>query len=90
MLRETVVEGVKQGLRIIAPLHDAVYLVHKTPEELETMIDIMDQSVRTIMGDKYFPIGTEAKTITAEEYYVEEKGADMFERFKHLITGGKK
>ena len=90
MLRETVVEGVKQGLRIIAPLHDAVYLVHKTPEELETMIDIMDQSVRTIMGDKYFPIGTEAKTITAEEYYVEEKGADMFERFKHLITGEKK
>ena len=47
----------------------------------------MDDAVKAVMGDRYFPIRVDHKTITANDYYVEEKGQYMFERFKHIITG---
>lgn len=66
------------GLRVIAPLHDALYIVHdegKTEESVATLRDCMQRAFQDFYPHK---IRIDAKTIGRDDLWVEEKGASDF------------
>lgn len=90
VLRLSVVECIRAGLEVIAPLHDAIYIIHKTPEEVDLLVRIMRRSSKealSVLAADPREIDVTTKTISSDEYYVEGKGKAMFEKYKKIITG---
>jgi hypothetical protein len=79
MMRRAVIAAQKKGLKIVFPLHDAIYVLHPadSTEEIEMLDKIMAQAVTDVLGEGVI-IRTEAKTFTHEDTWIEGKGKKMF------------
>lgn len=92
IMRQAVHHAMKDGLDIMCPLHDALYVLHKIEdmEEAKTRLQAaMDKAVKEIftrLGMPDVKIRVDAKTFKHGDYWVEKKGKDVFEKMKGYLT----
>ena len=87
--RLAVVEAVKAGLRVIAPLHDAIYLVSKDPENDRVLLEnIMLKATEKILGESQnsTKMRIDSKIFSSNDKFLEEKGYSAWENLKkHFV-----
>lgn len=78
-MREAVRLAHERGLRILCPLHDAIYGICRVEEDHERILgECMDEAVRLVVGDK-LTIRRDLAVHEHGEPWVEEKGAKYLE-----------
>jgi DNA polymerase I len=86
MLRLTCCFGIKDGVEICAPIHDAVLIaapLDRLPEDIAKMESAMRMASRTVL--KGFELRTDVKVVRFPERYMDKRGADMWERIMRLL-----
>lgn len=87
ILRQSIINAQKLGLRVIAPVHDAVYVLYplSDPSAPERLASAMTDAVTTILGpDK--PIRLETTIHGADEPWVEKKGEATYKKLSPFLT----
>lgn len=87
MLRLACSMATEEGINIVAPVHDAVMIeadVDTIDVAVIRMQAIMAQASRIVLGG--FALASDARIVRWPDRYVDEKGADMFERVIRLLT----
>jgi len=79
LLRLAIVLAARKGVRIIAPVHDAI-LIEARDEDIEEhvrlAIEAMDEACRAVLGDV---IRTECQIIRADGRYFDKKGKKLWD-----------
>jgi len=84
ILRYAVIVALKRGLRIIAPLHDAIYLLHKEDDTMD--MELLKQCMKEAVA-KFFPglsITMDAETHNSKETWIED--LERYEIFKQFLS----
>ncbi len=73
ILRRAVRYAQRAGIHVVAPLHDALYVIHREdkPEQIKVLKECMNRAFKDFYGRD---IRMEAKTWNSREEYVEEGG----------------
>lgn len=86
MLRLACIYGIQAGIRVIAPVHDAV-LIEAPLDELEAataiMQEAMKQASRVVLAG--FELRSDAKLVRAPDRYEDERGATMWAMVMRLL-----
>lgn len=87
IMRSAIALAHDAGLKILCPLHDAIYIEHNENDEeaKRTLAECMDKAVTQVLGDRIKIRGDE-KTITSSDVWVEKKGKAMYESLKQYIA----
>nr|WP_315473028.1 DNA polymerase [uncultured Undibacterium sp.] len=88
MLRLACCLATEEGIRVIAPVHDAL-LVEASIDELETvgnrMLEIMQEASAVVLGG--FRLSAEAKYVFSPSRYEDERGKFMWDTVNGLLLG---
>lgn len=87
MLRLACSLAVEAGIRIVAPIHDAVLIeapLHGLDEATAQMQECMRQASATVLDG--FELRADAKTITFPDRYVDERGSTMWGIVNDLLA----
>lgn len=87
MLRLACCMAIDAGINVVAPVHDAVMIedaVDTIDATVARMQAIMAEASRIVLGG--FELTSDAKIVRWPERYVDEKGAEMFERVMRLLA----
>jgi DNA polymerase-1 len=86
MLRLAIIAAVERGIRVCAPVHDAL-LVEAPEAEIEAVVAetsaLMTQASRIVLGGE--PVRTDAKIIRWPDRYVEPRGAALWQQLLRLL-----
>ncbi len=86
--RRAVVRAAEAGLTVLCSLHDALYLESKEPDKHSQALEsIMIQATCDVLGMKIqdCDIRIDTKVISHEETWVEEKGAEDWNKIKKYL-----
>jgi hypothetical protein len=86
MLRLACCLGTENGIRICAPVHDAVLITAPISEldaDIVTMRHYMEQSSAIVLAG--FKLATEAKTVLYPDHYTDRRGEKMFAKVMDLL-----
>jgi DNA polymerase I-like protein with 3'-5' exonuclease and polymerase domains len=88
MLRLACVMAMKSGLKIIAPVHDAILL--EAPfdtfhQDVKKLQDIMTEAGAIILDG--FEVRTDADLISYPDRYQDERGIEMWDKVTQLVEG---
>jgi DNA polymerase I len=86
MLRLACCRLVEQGITVIAPVHDAIMIEASTTgifEAVEKTQQVMSDASAVVL--KGFKLGTDIKTVTYPERYMDERGEDMWNLVQMLL-----
>ena len=79
LLRLAIILGARKGVRIIAPVHDAI-LIEARDDDIEEHVrlatEAMDEACRAVLGDV---IHTEHQIIRADGRYYDQKGEKVWD-----------
>lgn len=87
MLRLACCMATEEGINVVAPVHDAVLI-----EDSADTIDVTVTRMQAIMAEASkvvlngFELGSDVKIVRFPDRYVDEKGAEMFERVMRLLS----
>lgn len=87
IMRSAVIEAWQRGIQVLAPLHDAIYFIHRAEDREETIriaSECMGNAVSKFMD---LDIRLDIETYTHEDDYVPAKGRKDFEKFSKYIKG---
>lgn len=85
IIREACYLSLKRGVGILAPVHDAIYIMHKTgdTEAINIVVECMAQAVENIVpGCK---IRVDINTHVGGKVWVHEDGKETYERLKQYL-----
>lgn len=86
MLRLAIIGAVERGIRVCAPVHDAL-LIEATSEDIEEHVrqtcELMGQASRAVLNGT--TVRTDTKIIRYPERYTEGRGATIWRRLQALI-----
>ena len=86
MLRLACCLGTENGIRICAPIHDAV-LIAAPMDQLEDAVQMMRgymaEASRVVLDG--FELATESRSILYPEHYSDKRGAGMFAKVMSLL-----
>jgi hypothetical protein len=86
MLRLAIIAAVERGIRVCAPVHDAL-LVEAPEAEIEAVVAetsaLMTQASRIVLGGE--PVRTDAKIIRWPDRYVEPRGGALWQQLLRLL-----
>lgn len=89
ILRRAQYLAVREGIPIVAPLHDALYAVSdsdKAEGYAAALQVIMDQAITDILGElATFKIRIDVDLYPHDKLYVVEKAESFYNEFKHII-----
>jgi hypothetical protein len=87
ILRQSVINAQKMGLRVIAPVHDAIYIQYSLsdPSAPDRLAEAMTDAVTAILGPGK-PIRLETTVHGAEEPWVEKKGEATYKKLSPFLT----
>ena len=86
MLRIACCLGTERGIRICAPVHDAILIeapIEEIQEVTRRMQDYMRMSSRIVLGD--FELRTDAEIVRWPNHYSDPRGEVMWKRVMRLI-----
>jgi DNA polymerase-1 len=86
MMRVAAIGGVRAGIELCAPVHDAFLIAapaERLEEDVAKMRTIMSEAGRVVCGVR---VRTEAKLIRYPNRYMEERGIDMWNRVMRLAN----
>jgi DNA polymerase-1 len=87
MLRLACCMATEQGINVVAPVHDAV-LIEDSADTIDITVirmqAIMAEASRVVLNG--FELGSDVKIVRYPDRYVDEKGAEMFERVMRLLS----
>jgi DNA polymerase I len=86
MLRLACCLGTEQGIKVCAPVHDAVLIcspLDRLDADVACMQQAMAEASRIVLGG--FELGTDAKIVRYPDRYMDERGAVMWGRVMKLI-----
>lgn len=87
MLRLACSMATEEGIDIVAPVHDAV-MIESDAARIDTTVtrmqSIMAEASRLVLGG--FELASDAKVVRWPDRYVDEKGAEMFQRVMRLLA----
>jgi hypothetical protein len=86
MLRLACCLGTENGIRICAPIHDAVLIaapIDQLEEAVQTMRGYMAEASRVVLDG--FELATESRPILYPEHYSDRRGAVMFAKVMSLL-----
>ena len=86
MLRLAMIGGVEVGIKICAPVHDAILIAAPLgliEDHVHQMRDIMRRASRAVLEG--FEIRTDAVIVKYPERYMDERGSEMWERIMRLL-----
>jgi DNA polymerase I len=86
MLRLACCFGIKAGVEICAPIHDAVLIAAPLDwlsDDIDKMQSAMRAASRAVLGG--FELRTEVKPVRFPERYMDKRGADMWDRTMQLL-----
>lgn len=78
--------AIRAGLNVITPLHDAMYIMHKTGDEAAvlTLQMCMNQAVEDVVPGCL--IRMDVETHDSDKVWIHEDGADMYHRMKKYLV----
>jgi DNA polymerase I len=86
MLRLACCLGTENGIRICAPVHDAVLIaapLNELDADVARMRGYMEEASRIVLAG--FKLETEAKTVRHPDHYSDQRGEKMFEKILSLL-----
>jgi hypothetical protein len=86
MLRLACCLGTESGIRICAPVHDAVLIIapiEQLEADIAAMRNFMAQASRLVLGG--FELGTEYRTVLYPQHYSDRRGETMFTKVMALL-----
>jgi hypothetical protein len=86
MLRLACCLGVENGIRICAPVHDAVLIVvpiSQLEADIAAMRHYMAEASSVVLAG--FELGTDVKTVLYPERYADRRGEQMFAKVMGLL-----
>lgn len=86
--RLATVDALKAGLKVVANLHDSIYILSSNPEEEQRMLErIMLNATAAIMQEpvNQCTMRIDGKVFTHDDLYIEEKGEKDWNRFKKYL-----
>ena len=86
MLRLACCLGIERGIKICAPVHDAVLIeapVNRLEEDIATMRGCMEEASRVVLAG--FFLRTEAKTVIHPDHYSDPRGEWMWREIAALL-----
>jgi len=89
MLRLACSMAMDAGLKIIAPVHDAILLeapLETLDQDVEKLQAIMTEAGAIILDG--FPVRTDADIVRFPDRYRDERGTEMWEKVTDFISGG--
>ena len=92
LFRLAYVWGTRHGLRLIAPVHDAVLLESsedRIEDDVALMREIMRRASRVILNptaDDNFELRTDAKIIRHPDRFTDSRGAELWETVLKLLA----
>lgn len=87
MLRLACCMATEDGINVVAPVHDAVMIedgIESIDATVHRMQAIMVEASRIVLGG--FELASDAKIVRWPDRYIDEKGAEMFERVMRLLA----
>jgi DNA polymerase I-like protein with 3'-5' exonuclease and polymerase domains len=87
MLRLACCLATERGIEVCAPVHDAVLIcapLDRLDADVERMQEAMREASRVVLGG--FELGTDAKVVRYPDRYMDERGAEMWDRVMKLIN----
>jgi hypothetical protein len=87
MLRLACCFAAEQGIEVCAPVHDAVLIcaaLDRLEADVAKMEEIMREASRIVLNG--FALGTDAVIVRYPDRYMDERGADMWQRVMKLIN----
>jgi DNA polymerase I-like protein with 3'-5' exonuclease and polymerase domains len=87
MLRLAVSLGVESGVKVLAPVHDAIAIeteIGRMQDDIATMREAMAEASRVVLGG--FELGTKAETFVYPDRYADPRGAAMWEKVMSLLA----
>jgi DNA polymerase I-like protein with 3'-5' exonuclease and polymerase domains len=86
MLRLAVIGAVEHGIKVCAPVHDAL-LIEAADDEIENAVqltqDIMGKASRAVLNGT--TVQTDAKIIRYPDRYEEDRGAVIWHKLQSLL-----
>jgi len=86
MLRLACCFGIRDGIEICAPVHDAVLIaapLDRLDEDVTKMQAAMGAASRSVLNG--FELRTEVKLVRSPDRYMDKRGADMWARIMQLL-----
>jgi DNA polymerase I len=86
MLRLACCLATERGIEVCAPVHDAVLIcapLERLDADIERMQDAMREASRIVLNG--FELGTDATIVLHPDRYMDERGAEMWDRVMKLI-----
>jgi hypothetical protein len=86
MLRLAICLGVERGIRVVAPVHDAIAIeteIDRMQEDIAAMRDAMAEASRVVLGG--FELRTKAEPVVYPNRYADPRGAVMWEKIMALV-----
>jgi len=86
MLRLACCLGTENGIRICAPVHDAVLItapIDQLAADVARMRDYMAAASRTVLSG--FALQTDEKTVLYPDHYSDKRGQEMFAKILKLL-----
>ena len=86
MLRLACIRGIETGIKICAPVHDAVLIeapLDRLDDDISRMQEAMAQASRTVLNG--FTIGSDAKIVRYPERYMDKRGEKMWEVVNRVV-----
>jgi DNA polymerase-1 len=86
MLRLACSLGIERGIKICAPVHDAVLIeapVDRLEKDIAVMRNCMEEASRVVLSG--FSLQTEAKTVIHPNHYSDRRGERMWREIVALL-----
>ena len=86
MLRLAVSLGVERGIKVVAPVHDAIAIeteIGRMQDDIATMREAMAEASRVVLGG--FELGTKAEPVVYPDRYADPRGVVMWEKIMSLL-----
>ena len=86
MLRLAVCLGIERGIKVVAPVHDAIAIettVARVQDDVATMRKAMAEASRIVLGG--FELRTKAEIVLHPDRYMDPRGVVMWEKIMSLL-----
>ena len=86
ILRLACIYGIKRGIKICAPVHDAVLIeapIEVLDDHIAIMQDAMRQASRDVLGG--FELRSDVKKVLYPDRYMDERGVEMWEMVQTIV-----
>jgi hypothetical protein len=86
MLRLAICLGVERGIKVVAPVHDAIAIettIAHMQDDVVTMREAMAEASRIVLGG--FELHTKAEIVLSPDRYMDPRGSVMWEKIMSLL-----